>query len=241
MKSSSTILSILGIVLAMGLLASTEADPKKVNLMSPDSAKKIQPDQTAEQVAQVSLAQSLVTLGRETGSPLYLITAASILRQVQLSSITKEPKIEPAGASGDKPGDHSPSMDAGKLLAEAKGSTKDPALIALADQVAKEEPGMTLRGAAGGPQYAVKLLPAYSTVRYVIPFRQGEWARIAITGDHDSDMDFWVYDENGNLVVSDTDNTDIALFEFIPLWTSDFTVVIKNLGSISNRFVLVTN
>jgi hypothetical protein len=75
---------------------------------------------------------------------------------------------------------------------------------------------------------------------FKVRFRGDEPARIAVSGDGDSDLDLYVYDENGNLVCSDTDDSDDMYCGWTPSWTGTFTVRIKNRGA-ANRYKLVTN
>jgi hypothetical protein len=82
---------------------------------------------------------------------------------------------------------------------------------------------------------------ANSSVRYATTFLGGEMAEVVIMGDGDTDLDLFVYDENGNLVASDTDETDFGVCRWTPNWTGEFTVVVTNLGSVYNEFDIATN
>jgi len=66
----------------------------------------------------------------------------------------------------------------------------------------------------------------------------GETTRIVVDGDGDSDLDAFLYDENGHLVDSDTDLTDYCILEVRPLWTGRFTLVISNVGRVANLYEL---
>jgi hypothetical protein len=44
-------------------------------------------------------------------------------------------------------------------------------------------------------------------------FRAHQPGTVVVEGDYDTDLDCWLYDENGNIVDSDTDNTDICILE----------------------------
>ncbi len=66
-------------------------------------------------------------------------------------------------------------------------------------------------------------------------------ARVAVIGDGDTDLDLLVYDENGNLIASDTDYTDKCLVEFAPRWTGTFLVRVVNNGYVHNNYLLLTN
>ena len=60
-------------------------------------------------------------------------------------------------------------------------------------------------------------------------------------GDGDTDLDLYVYDENGNLIDKDIDSTDTMLCMWTPKWTGEFIIKIKNLGSVRNYYTLWTN
>ena len=61
---------------------------------------------------------------------------------------------------------------------------------------------------------------------------------VAILGDGDTDLDLYVYDENGNEIVSDTDGTDQCYVSWYPKWAGQFRIEIKNLGRVSNQYCL---
>ena len=72
-------------------------------------------------------------------------------------------------------------------------------------------------------------------------FRGGEVSVVRINGDGDTDLDVYVYDENGNLIASDTDGLDFCVVRFVPSWTGQFRIVVRNLGGVYNRFTIDTN
>ena len=87
-----------------------------------------------------------------------------------------------------------------------------------------------------GPCYDVHRVEARSTDTFYVTFRGGEDAMVVIQGDHDTDLDLYVYDENGNLIGSDTDNTDQCVVGFHPNWTGTFRIEVRNLGYIYNQY-----
>ena len=93
----------------------------------------------------------------------------------------------------------------------------------------------------GGPTVHDDYVKANTTDIYNITFRGGEYARVTVNGDGDTDLDLYVYDENGNLIDSDTDRTDYCICTFTPKWTGVFKIKIKNLGNVYNRYRLTTN
>ena len=79
---------------------------------------------------------------------------------------------------------------------------------------------------------------AHSTDTYSITARGGEEKLVMVIGDGDTDLDLYVYDENGNLIDSDTDSSDTMVCSWTPKWTGKFTIKIKNLGSVRNYYTM---
>ena len=86
-------------------------------------------------------------------------------------------------------------------------------------------------------------MQAYSADAYRIVFRGGEKAEVIVRGDHDTVLRVEVYDENDNLIGSDTDgdSTGIALVTFHPRWTGVFKIRVVNTGGVYNDYTIVTN
>jgi hypothetical protein len=82
---------------------------------------------------------------------------------------------------------------------------------------------------------------ARSINTYYIDFYGGEYAEVAIVGDGDTDLDLFVYDENGNLIGSGESYSDVEVVGWTPRWTGTFTVEVHNLGSVYNDFGLGSN
>jgi hypothetical protein len=95
--------------------------------------------------------------------------------------------------------------------------------------------------AAAGPAYSdylwdVTVVRGHSTVTYTETFQGGEVALVTLNGDGRSDLDIFVYDANGNLIISEESTSDNVFVSFIPYWTSEFRIVVRNLGSASNAY-----
>ena len=73
---------------------------------------------------------------------------------------------------------------------------------------------------------------------YYITCLGGESVRVVADGDGDTDLDLYIYDENGNTIDSDTDNTDYCICSWTPKWTGQFTIKVRNYGSVYNEFTL---
>lgn len=185
-------------------------------------------------------ADRLVQYGYKTRTALPLIQAVEIYNRVGVRPET-EAKTK-TSASDEVVPTQSVEKPAGvqyepeKILADAtQFADGDKNLLAMIKSV-----GGT-KGATTGPVYHIDTVRAHSTDSYSIRFRGGESAIVTVSGDGDTDLDLYVYDENGNLIDSDTDRTDQCICTFNPRWTGPFTIRIKNLGNVYNRYVLRTN
>lgn len=185
----------------------------------------------------ITMAAELSRYGYANKDALSLIQAARLSKQLGLTAEQKEKAEAGAavGESGQKSGQV--SLDAAKLLADAKEiAGDDGVLLALIDDV-----NANVRGAVGGPKYANDRVNAGATDVYRVQFRAGELAIVTVSGDGDTDLDLYVYDSNDNLIDSDTDYSDDCVCMWTPRWTGTFTIKIKNRGSVYNRYVIHTN
>ena len=96
-------------------------------------------------------------------------------------------------------------------------------------------------GAVGGPKAAHHIVNAYDTDIFNIWFEGGEPAEVVVIGDGDTDLDLEVVDKYGDVIASDTDPTDDCIVRFWPNRTATYTVRVKNLGSVYNRYYIETN
>jgi len=111
----------------------------------------------------------------------------------------------------------------------------------LAALIDKESKRVATRGRVGGCVKHVDRVRARRSDVYKMTFRGGRSARIGVIGDGDCDLDLYVYDENGNLIRSDTDGTDRCYVRWTPRWTGPFLVKVKNLGRVYADYVIATN
>lgn len=159
-------------------------------------------------------------------------------------------RLEAMAATKEKVRDKTSKGDASKADEESKPAKGD--LYELAKQFAgtnealhalieDSEASVTTRGATGGAKSGYSSVRAYDTDIYRVTFRGGEFAEVAVLGDGDTDLDLYVYDENGNRVCSDTDYTDQTYCSWRPRWTGSFRIEIKNLGDVYNRYRIITN
>ena len=96
-------------------------------------------------------------------------------------------------------------------------------------------------GAVGGPKSRVTAVGAFADDRFEARFAAGELALVLVKGDGGTDLDLYVYDENGNLVASDTDDTDACVVSWVPRWTGRFIIRVVNRGAAPNIYAIQTN
>lgn len=192
----------------------------------------------ADPVAKLyAMARDLVEYGRKNNDPLSLIVAAGIRQQITLTEVDRKPKTK--GAGGEAAPDDTPELTVEAILDEAKSmSGDDEQIVALAADVVAS----ATKGRSAGPGYNVVTL-AGNTVDgyYGVDFNGGEYAEVYAEGSGATNLDLYIYDENGNLICSDTDYSDIAYCGWTPKWTGPFDIEVINRGDRSNRYALITN
>ncbi|MBM4073454.1 MAG: hypothetical protein FJ271_31700 [Planctomycetes bacterium] len=101
--------------------------------------------------------------------------------------------------------------------------------------------GAVEAGRIPGPGIDTRRCEAYSSVTYHDTFRGGELAVVSIVGDGDTDLDVFVYDRFGNLIVQGIGLTDRETVRWVPRSTGTYRIVVRNLGGVWNRYSLATN
>jgi hypothetical protein len=183
----------------------------------------------------MATAEQLARYGEEKKDPLALILAARMKQEVGETPVEREKENK-----GDKGEAKSAKRDTSVqgLLEKAKKlaqGRKD--IVALADEVGKS----STRGAEGGPRVARTVVrsTAIDTFRPIV-FRGGEPAEVGISGDGDSDLDLYVYDELGNLICRAESRSDYEICRWTPRWEGPFQIRVKNLG-VANYYRMWTN
>lgn len=194
----------------------------------------------SETTDMLATAGKLVKYGYQTKTAMPLIQAIEIYNRLGVTNETeaKEKTSESdAVAESTAPKTNGVSFDVAQLRTDAtKFADGDKNLLALIKATES-----ATRGREGGATTHYDRVNAHSTDTYRIRFVGGRTARIAVIGDGDTDLDLYVYDNNGNFIASDEDYSDNCVVSFTPRWTGTFIVKIKNRGSVYNNYVLYTN
>jgi hypothetical protein len=195
-------------------------------------------------VATVDGALATAAWARANKNPAGLAVASRMLASVPTTEMGKvERTTEQQGGAEERTKTGTAKVVTPEsLMAEAKSMAgTDKAMLAAVEAIEKAPLAVVARGRV---PYAVThrdRVLAHSTDVYTITFRGREPAEVLVRGDGDTDLDLYVYDENGNFIASDTDLTDICYARWSPIWTGPFTVRIVNLGNVYNEYLLETN
>lgn len=192
-------------------------------------------------LAALNLASDLVKYGYAQKSALPLVNALQIIVDNPTIQLEAKREGETVNVSKQEGKAGYVALDFDEILASAKKfADGDKKLLKLIAKV-KADSKKVSREAVGGPKYASSKVNSKSTDKYTIAFYANRLAEVAVTGDGDTDLDLYVYDANGNLIVSDTDYTDKCYVCWTPAWTGSFTIKIVNRGNVYNKYVLLTN
>lgn len=192
-------------------------------------------------VEMLQVAGQLLKYGYENKEALPLIQAADIYKSIGIGTLEGQTKTQETtdnrqGEAGTK--SSAVTFDIDKILADAaEFADEDETYLSLINQLKQS----STRGATRNYGVHHDKVNAHTTDTYTISFRGGERACVVVSGDGDTDLDLYVYDENGNLVASDTDSTDDCVAVWNPRWTGPFTIKIKNLGRVYNRYSMAVN
>ena len=192
------------------------------------------------EISALQTAAGLAKYGYANYSATALVEAAKIFAETKtqpLDVIAEHGKTETVT---DK--NNPVSFDSGQLLADAKKfAGKDKTILAYIKRVEKSIASGSTRGAVGGPRATKERVLGKDVDSYKVKFWAKELAEVCVSGDGDTDLDLYVYDENGNLIESDTDYTDECAVRWVPAWTGTFIIKIVNRGALYNNYVIWTN
>ena len=203
----------------------------------PVSDKKVSPELSALQTA-----AGLAKYGYENYSATALIEAAKIIAETPVQEL--DVQGVPSEVQQVQEKSTCLRLDPEQLLADAqKYAGKDKVVLNYAKRVKKIVDGRvsSTRGAVGGPRYGESRVYGKCYVDYQVKFWANELAEVIVIGDGDNDLDLYIYDQNGNLIASDSDYTDQCVCRWVPSWTGSFRIRIVNRGAIYSNFAIATN
>jgi len=195
-----------------------------------------------ESVTETALAHSLISYGRKHKRPEALLAAARILAsQPEPKKMKDKPKTERHTKEGKEEKktevkrDNSPEG----LVAEArKMAPKGKEVGGAATWIAREIQEIK-RSPVGGPRRGYYRVPAFSTNTHTITMRGREQFVVAISGDGDTRLDLYVYDENDNYCTSHVGPGDDKIVYWVPAWTGRFQIKVVNRGSVYNDYLFI--
>jgi hypothetical protein len=210
------------------------------SIFAQEAPKTERPKDPSATMSAASLALELANYGYANKSVISLVESARIILSTPfqpMEVVKSEPSNGDAGAKVAK----APQLDPKLLLRDAKIYAEDnETLLALVAMV-EEEANSKSRGRVAGAAAVQRRVYGNSTYTDYVLFKGQELAEVAVIGDGDTDLDLYVYDENGNFIAQDTNNTDVCYISFTPKWQGSFRVVVKNVGALYNDYVLLTN
>jgi hypothetical protein len=196
------------------------------------------PSPSADAVKTVGLGMELADMGRATKDPVLLCAAAHLLRSAPTTPSDAKPSTMKGEKSEGGGGEAGPAYEPDGLLAEAKAAAGGNKVYTdLADAIGSTRP----KGVVGGPKKAVTTIAGHASDLYIETFAGGEVAAVLVKGDGNSDLDLFVYDENGNLIIYDDSKGDEAYCEWVPKWTGPFQLKVKNAGGAGVAYGIITN
>jgi hypothetical protein len=190
----------------------------------------------AKSMQTIILAGQLAKYGYENNSATALIQAAELYLSAGMSEF--KPVSAEKGNGVETTKDEYISHDPKQILTDAKVLAEgDTICLAM---ISKLENAKT-RGAVGGPRIGEYRVLANSIDSYIVKFYANEPATVALSGDGDTDLDLYVFDENGNLIDKDVDYSDDCIVTWNPRWTGNFIIKVVNRGNVYNHYAIATN
>ncbi|MFK7787129.1 MAG: hypothetical protein AB8B56_18555 [Crocinitomicaceae bacterium] len=195
-----------------------------------------------EELQNVISAKQLALYGYSNNDPICVLTAAKML--IANPATTLAPEKTESGTEDTAPEKENNielNLDVVQLIGDArKMANGNEVTMALANEIESTIPPST-KGAVGGARIVEERVNSNDYDIYYIRFYGNELAEVAISGDGDTDLDLYIYDESGNLIDSDSDYTDECYVSWRPKWTGSFKIKVVNRGSVYNNYVLGTN
>ena len=189
-------------------------------------------------VALDTLAHQLSAYGVATKDPIALALAAKMMKQVGTAHPGPAPDKQTGKKGSTAKAAEAPLSTPDQVLAEArKLAHGNKTQLAMIDSVAASQ----VKGRENGPADHFDTVAASGTDEYHATFVGHELAEIGFSGDHATDLDLYVYDQNNNLICSSTSSGDTEYCSWTPRWTGPFTIHVVNRGNAANNYEIITN
>ena len=181
-------------------------------------------------------AASLANYGYENESATALMEAARIFATIQTQPLdaVSMPKAKENLQNGQ-----GICFEPKTLIADAK-KIADKETLKYIKSVEKSI-NSKHRGAVGGPCSAYGLVAGDNTDTWEVQFERLKTAEVCVVGLKISDIDLYVFDALGNLIVCDEDNTSECYCSWVPVLSKTYTVMVVNRGILPNGYSIWTN
>ena len=190
---------------------------------------------------EVRLAGELAKYGYAKNSPLALAQAAEMISASQPRKLVSKETKEGEQKANEGQKSAKASLDVNTLLADAKSLAGDDAKLLAVIEGVKQTVAAPSRGRYEGPGSATRRVYGGSYVTDIVTFDGLALAEVGIIGDGDTDLDLFVYDDNGILIESDTKYSGDCYVSWVPKRTGNFLVKVVNRGRVFNNYSVVTN
>jgi hypothetical protein len=97
---------------------------------------------------------------------------------------------------------------------------------------------MCLPATAAAAIQRIQMVPGNGTDVWTVNLVAGRPIQVLVTGDGDTDLDVFIENPFGIQVAADIGPTDNCFVRFTPLFNGKYTVKVKNLGRIANRYAM---
>ena len=190
-----------------------------------------------ENIAYRAVSSELARIAEDSRDAILMLAAARLEAMAVTEEVTrsKDTESESVEAAGEP---KSEDADLYALAEEFAGTNEQLHAVIEGSRLSSVA---SSRGNTLGPQSGTDSVRAYDTDIYEIQFAGGRWAEVLLSGDGDTDLDLFVYDEYGNEVCSDISFDDQEYCSWRPRRTGFFTIEIENLGGVYNVYTLMTN
>lgn len=197
-------------------------------------------------VGRFHTAMELAAWGREREDAVALLAAARIvITDRRLPQAIDGP--EQAIGDAEKPGTNTgPQTKAEHETVDLlSGLFADARRYALGDEglltmVAETEQSASRESVSGKGHWDARI-SARKKQSFHETYYGGRMAEASVAGDGDTDVDLYVFDENGNEVCRSVGSTDREYCQWTPARTARYEIVVGNFGHVYNDVVVRTN